>query len=108
VPFQLTIWDYAAALPLGIWLYLLLARGGYWRTRIAGQPGNLPDPLPRVAVIVPARDEEDCIKGAAASLACQDYPGEFAVRVVDDHSTDATAERARRAGDSPCRQRRRA
>ncbi len=46
--------------------------------------------MPRVSVIVPARDEERNIERCVASLLAQDYP-DFEVIVVDDGSTDATA-----------------
>lgn len=45
--------------------------------------------MPRVSVIVPARDEERNIERCVASLLAQDYP-DFEVIVVDDGSTDAT------------------
>jgi glycosyltransferase involved in cell wall biosynthesis len=50
----------------------------------------------RVAVVVPAHDEEALIAGALAAIP------EFVDRVyvVDDASTDATAERAREGGDA--------
>lgn len=48
-------------------------------------------------VVIPARDEEATLPGLLASLAAQEPPpGQ--VLVVDDHSTDATADVARRAG----------
>src|SRR5439155_12885103 len=43
----------------------------------------------------PARDEADVIAASLGSLLRQDYPGTFAVVVVDDQSRDATAEAAR-------------
>ena len=47
---------------------------------------------PRVAVIVPARDEEANIGPCLQSLLVQDYPSSrMSVLVVDDHSADATA-----------------
>ena len=52
---------------------------------------------PRVTAIVPARDEAHVIGQAVASLTGQDYPGRFAVMVVDDQSSDGTASAARRA-----------
>lgn len=55
--------------------------------------------VPRVSVIVAARNEEDLISGCLHSLLAQDYPAErFEVVVVDDHSTDATSDAAERAG----------
>jgi hypothetical protein len=50
---------------------------------------------PPVAIIVPARDEEDHLEGALASLAALDYPA-YRVIVVDDGSTDGTAAIAER------------
>jgi hopene-associated glycosyltransferase HpnB len=47
--------------------------------------------------IVPARDEASVIGTSIASLLAQDYPGDFAVVLVDDHSTDGTADVARTA-----------
>jgi chlorobactene glucosyltransferase len=47
---------------------------------------------PRIAVIVPARDEAANIGPCLQSLLAQDYPASrFGVLVVDDHSSDATA-----------------
>ncbi|MCS6912366.1 MAG: glycosyltransferase [Myxococcales bacterium] len=51
-------------------------------------------PAPRVVAVVPARNEEANIGPCVRSLLAQDYPA-LRVRVVDDHSTDRTAERVR-------------
>ena len=51
-----------------------------------------PENAPRIAVIVPARDEETNIGACLQSLVAQDYPAsQLSVLVVDDHSADATA-----------------
>lgn len=52
-------------------------------------------PLPLVSIVVPARNEEAGIGRCVASLTRQDYPS-FEVIVVDDQSTDGTAEIVRR------------
>ena len=52
---------------------------------------------PRVVAVVPARDEAAIIGESIASLLQQDYRGDFAVIVVDDHSSDGTAAVAGRA-----------
>ncbi len=84
------------ALALAIWLYLLLARGGFW---LAGerddrnQPDD-PEAWPAVTAVVPARDEADVIARSIGSLLAQDYPGELRVILVDDQSTDGTADAA--------------
>src|SRR5689334_8821812 len=49
-----------------------------------------------VAVVIPARNEADCIQATVA--AASGLPGVSLVLVVDDGSTDGTATAARRAG----------
>src|SRR5688572_8350981 len=50
-------------------------------------------PETKVSVIVPARNEEENIERLIVSLSTQNYPKELLeVIVVDDHSTDKTAE----------------
>ena len=84
-----------AVLSLLVWIGLLVARGGFWRAdqRLAGLPPERDD-WPGVVAVVPARDEAETIGQAAGSLAAQDYPGAFDIRVVDDGSSDGTAEAA--------------
>jgi hopene-associated glycosyltransferase HpnB len=77
------------------WVYLLAGRGGFWRTdqRLpGGGPGGPPERWPGVVAVVPARDEAAILPLTLPSLLAQDYPGEFAVLLVDDGSTDGTAE----------------
>jgi len=84
-----------SALALAIWIYLVLARGGFWLCRErdgARQP--LPAVLPQVAMVVPARNEVDSIAQSMTSLLKQDYPA-FTCLLVDDDSTDNTADIAR-------------
>jgi hopene-associated glycosyltransferase HpnB len=50
-----------------------------------------------VAIIVPARNEADVVEQAIASVLAQDYAGPAHVYVVDDHSTDQTANAVRQA-----------
>jgi len=85
-----------ALVVLGVWVYLCAAHGRFWSSGpelSAGVPSVCPD----VDIVVPARDEEATIGAVMASLLAQDYPGTFRVFLVDDNSTDATAERAGRA-----------
>lgn len=81
-------------LVVAIWAYLVLARGFFWRARLAPR-SPAPSRYPSVVAVIPARNEADGIGRAVASLLDQDYPGDFAVVVVDDHSNDGTAEVAR-------------
>jgi hopene-associated glycosyltransferase HpnB len=88
-----------AALSLAIWLYLLLARGGFWRERPQPAPPDSPR-WPAVVAIVPARDEAGTIGETVASLLGQRYAGRFTLVVVDDHSRDGTAAAARSAAQA--------
>jgi len=90
-----------AAATLGIWLYLVFFRGGFWREfeRRSAQPLEPPPVAPRIVAVVPARDEADVVGRAIASLAAQRAPGYFHIVLVDDHSSDGTAEIA--AGAAP-------
>ena len=83
--------DLAAILALAIWTYLFLARGNFWLLREDRTAPKLLEHWPRVTAIVPARNEAETIAPALVSLAKQDYPGEFSIIVVDDHSEDGTA-----------------
>jgi hopene-associated glycosyltransferase HpnB len=89
-----------AATAFVIWLYLLLGRGGFWlaRERDDAVPAA-PSRWPSVTAVVPARNEAECIAESIGSLARQDYPGRFAVVLVDDDSEDGTATAARAAAD---------
>jgi hopene-associated glycosyltransferase HpnB len=82
-----------AGLCLGIWINLLFARGWFWlghSPRACSRPAK----LPRVAVIIPARDEAECMRPIIASLRNQNYAGKAHVFLVDDHSSDGTREEA--------------
>ena len=59
---------------------------------------RMPDaPLPRISIVVPARDEERSIEPCVRSLASQRYV-DAQIVVVDDRSTDATPEILERLG----------
>jgi chlorobactene glucosyltransferase len=53
-----------------------------------------PEPAPFVSVLIPARNEEENIGACLESLQKQDYPN-FEVLVLDDNSTDSTADMVR-------------
>jgi hopene-associated glycosyltransferase HpnB len=91
-----------ATLALAIWLYLLAGRGGFWLSsqRDDGKPAPLAS-WPKLAVVIPARDEADGIAACIGSLLGQDYAGEWSITLVDDGSTDGTADIARRAALAP-------
>jgi len=104
-----------ASAPLAIWLYLLLARGGFWRVSRtlrsqsasaaaigASFAGGRAEKRAekRIIAIVPARNEAEGIGRAVASLLAQTLAPPLHVIVVDDGSTDGTAEEARRAAEA--------
>lgn len=79
-------------LSLLIWLGLLTLRGQFWR--LDQQLETLEpvlESLPTVCVVIPARNEAQLLPITLRSLLLQDYPGEFHIFLVDDHSTDGTA-----------------
>src|SRR5579864_2900503 len=81
-----------ACLPLAIWAFLLVGRGGFWRARERDDKSEpaAPQAWPAVTAVVPARDEADVIVRSIGSLLAQDYPGPFRVVLVDDNSSDGT------------------
>jgi hopene-associated glycosyltransferase HpnB len=90
-----------AALSLAVWLYLLTARGGFWLCRERDDWHSAPlAPWPRVAAVVPARNEADTIASSIGSLLAQDYPGSWTVILVDDDSNDGTGDLARRVASA--------
>ncbi len=86
-----------ASLSVAAWAYLALARGAFWRTHERDVKTPAPATWPPVTAIVPARDEAESIARSIGSLIEQDYPGEFAIILVDDESRDGTASLARTA-----------
>lgn len=85
-----------------IWTYLIAAHGKFWLSRPELAPVCCARG-PSVDIVVPARDEAQSIGPVIASLLAQDYgagsPGSFAVTLVDDNSSDGTAELAGRAAN---------
>lgn len=59
--------------------------------RKAKSDGELPEPAPLISVLVPARNEEANIGTCLESLRHQNYPN-FEILVLDDASTDGTAD----------------
>jgi hopene-associated glycosyltransferase HpnB len=91
----------SAILVVAIWLAIVFARGGFWRAsrHVLSAAATNASPATVVAV-VPARNEADVIERAIASLLSQDFNGTVRVILVDDHSTDRTADAARLAASS--------
>ena len=75
------------------WAYLLAGHGGYWRTdqRLPAARAE-PAAWPGVAAVVPARNEAAVLPATLPTLLAQEYPGAFEVVLVDDESSDQTAD----------------
>ena len=82
-----------SVLSLIIWLVLISFWGRFWRVSERLTPVNkLLNKYPSVTAIIPARNEAEAIAFSVTSLLTQDYPGDFNLILVDDQSTDNTAE----------------
>lgn len=91
----------ACGLAAVIWVYLVVAHGGYWLTAQRLPPvaaDDKPVTWPDVVAVIPARDEAAMVPVALPTLLDQEYPGEFSVVLVDDCSSDGTGEIAERLG----------
>lgn len=84
---------FVVLLSLIIWIYLVFAHGRFWSSGPELTPAA-PGELPEVDIVIPARDEAETIGAVIASLLAQDYAGRFRIFLVDDNSTDGTAEKA--------------
>jgi hopene-associated glycosyltransferase HpnB len=84
------------------WIYLLCFRGMFWLARERDGEIAATSVWPSVTAIVPARDEAEAIAQSIGSLLNQDYPGLFRIVLVDDQSTDGTAEIARKLDTQGC------
>ncbi len=86
-----------AAASLASWVVLAAFRGRFWAhdadAHVHGEPATAI--APRVEAVVPARNEAETIGRAAASLVAQRYAGPLKITIVDDASTDGTADAAR-------------
>ena len=78
---------------LALWLLGMAYTAWRFGTRRGAiLPGPLPGPLPRVSILIAARDEETALPRCLASLRALDYPAELLeILVGDDASTDRTA-----------------
>ena len=87
-----------ACLALGVWIYLIFCRGGFWLAGERDSADQFSRPeggdWPAVTVIIPARDEAAMLTQGLGSILAQDYP-KLSVILVDDDSSDGTAAAAR-------------
>jgi hopene-associated glycosyltransferase HpnB len=95
-----TVLTWTAAVAVTAWLWLALGQGGFWRTDQRLPVRRPPIRWPSVAILVPARDEAGVLPATVPTLLAQDYPGTARLILVDDGSTDGTADLARRLAAS--------
>lgn len=96
-----------AILSLLIWLYLCLFRGKFWQSDQLLNVNEVNSrSAPSVTCVIPARDEAESIAATVRSLLDQDYSRDFRIIVVDDNSTDGTANAARSAANSTLEEKR--
>jgi hopene-associated glycosyltransferase HpnB len=83
---------------LVIWIYLFLLHGRFWMTwRLGAAVPPVSDFEGLIAAVIPARNEAESIDKAVTSLLGQSCAKSLHIFVVDDQSTDGTAEMAREA-----------
>lgn len=88
---------FLAWLPAAIWVYLILFRGLFWLPTVRLPHAVALNEWPRVAVVIPARNEADLIGRTLPTVLSQQYPGRAEVFLVDDSSDDGTGDVARAA-----------
>lgn len=88
-------WSLAGVVCLSIWICLLLAHGDFWKTwRMPAAKTSVSLTNARITVVIPARDEAAFIGKTVRSLLHQSLASSIHIFVVDDGSTDGTAEAA--------------
>ncbi|MCA1926699.1 MAG: glycosyltransferase [Thiobacillus sp.] len=73
-----------------VWMTTSLFFRGRWEQQDESPP-RLPEPAPRVSVLIPAHNEEAVLDATLAAAARIDYP-DYEIVVVDDGSRDRTVE----------------
>ncbi len=84
-----------------IWIYLLSFQGQFWLAdqRLEEQTSQL-ESWPVVCAVIPAGNEAELLPITLRSLLTQDYPGSFSVILVDDRSSDGTANIAQEVAEN--------
>jgi hopene-associated glycosyltransferase HpnB len=88
----------ASLLADAAWVYLLVGHGSFWRTDQRLPPASAPVAWPSVVAVVPARDEAAILPQTLPTLLTQEYQGQLTVLLVDDESSDGTADVAAALG----------
>ncbi len=91
------VWLGFSLLSLIIWMVLIWGWGNFWRCDQKlemGENSEL-DSYPAVCIVIPARNEADLLPITLRSLKNQTYKGTIHIILVDDQSTDGTADIAK-------------
>ena len=95
-------WSIVCAAAAAAWAYLVAGHGRYWQTgQRLPRAARDPCPWPDVVAVVPARNEAGMLAATLPTLLRQDYPGTLEVVLVDDRSSDGTAEAAAKLRPGP-------
>lgn len=89
----------AGVLSLAAWIYLVFARGGFWRIPHP-QPAIPITARPGIVAVIPARNESDVVARAITSLLHQQIDANLHIVLIDDSSSDGTAEVALQAASA--------
>ncbi|MER2520685.1 MAG: glycosyltransferase [Bdellovibrionales bacterium] len=91
--------DIVAIAGLLSWLYLVIKPGRFWQPLLFVSPELPRASWPDIDIIVPARNEAKVLPHSLPTWLTQDYPGNFRVMLVDDHSDDGTTATAQKLAD---------
>src|SRR4051812_28175523 len=82
------------------WLYFFLQPARPWDFQpvrdLFAMPDTRLDGWPAVRILVPARNEAESLPRTLPALLSQDYAGPFTVTLIDDRSSDSTAQVAKK------------
>ena len=96
----LALCAFLAAASFLAWLYIFFQPARPWDFWPVGDaeplPSDFPERWPAVRILVPARNEAESLPHTLPALLNQDYPGDFRVTLIDDRSSDGTADVARK------------
>lgn len=88
---MMAVWIISALFTLLYATLMLLYRKGWLEQPVFNKTDTAPQT--KISIIIPARNEEDNIGKCIDAILAQDYPEHlYEVIVVDDHSTDKTAD----------------
>jgi hopene-associated glycosyltransferase HpnB len=87
----MTFWLLLGIISALAWVYLTFGHGRFWQVSLDAALPLRGVQWPKIAVVIPARNESDSIGQTISSLLAQDYAGDWSVTLVDDSSTDDTA-----------------